>query len=424
MTLSKLSLIISREYITRIRSKAFIISTILAPLFILGVIFVPILLTSFESEDEQSIIVLDYTSTIIPFLIAEDAPYSALDPATVPVDSAKKMILEGQHNALIVIEKPVDQSDIDTISFYYTSGGLELRRPLSNDLNRAVQNYKLYKVNAGPEINSIISHKVNLISNRLTKAGAKEDDGIGSYLLSLVMALSIYFALIAYGNIIMRSVVEEKSSRIVEIIVSSVKPIELMLGKVIGVGLLGLTQFVIMALLFFILTTFATPILLALGMGSSGTDSTSVSSMPFDLPIIDPIVWVYFVLFYLLGFFMYASLFAAVGSAADSETDTQQLSTPIIILLVIPMIIITKVSTDPSSTFSVVASLFPFFSPILMMTRIGVTEVPWYEIWGSMILMIGLTYLFIYLGAKIYRIGILMYGKKASFKELFKWMRY
>jgi len=223
--------------------------------------------------------------------------------------------------------------------------------------------------------------------------------------------------------VIMRGVLEEKTNRIVEIVISSVKPVELMIGKVLGVGFVGLTQFVVWALIFSSIAFFSAP-LIAFFTSTGASSATAAASSSVTIPTIEFSVWIYFILYYLVGYLMYAALFAAIGSAVDSETETQQLMSPVIVFMIIPMILLGKVASDPMAPISVITSYIPLFSPVLMMTRIMVADIPFWEIALSFLLMIATAALFIWVGAKIYRVGILMYGKKASFKEIIKWMRY
>lgn len=418
MNFHKLKLIFLREYITRIRTKAFIITTILAPIFIFAITVLPILLNSFSGDDQERILVKDNSGSIFMELMTIDQERYLPRPS-LSIDSLNALVESKRYDGFVLIASDPEENPPQ---FYYKSGGLELVSSVRKDLNRAYTNYRLASRNVDPGIADIMRENAGMVSNRITESGSEKDDGLGSFIIAYVLAFSIYMALFMYGTIIMRGVLEEKTNRIVEIVISSVKPMELMIGKVLGVGFVGLTQFMIWALLFSAITIFAAPFMtLLLGDGAATANAAASGSM---IPTIAPEVWLYFILYYMFGYLMYAALFAAIGSAVDSETETQQLMSPVIILMIIPMILLSKVATDPMASLSVVTSLIPLFSPVLMMTRILVADVAFWEILLSFILMTATGGLFVWIGAKIYRVGILMYGKKPSFKEIIKWMRY
>jgi ABC-2 type transport system permease protein len=418
MNLSKLILIFKREYLTRIRTKAFIITTLLAPLFIFAVTLLPILISSFGGEDQKIIAVSDPSGDLFTQLMVIDGD-TYVPRHSTPVDTLKQLVTENEYDGLII----VSENNIQEPEFFYSSGGLELVSDVRRDLDRAFVQVKLKEKNLGDEVSGLLQARTNLQASRLSKEGETEDDGLSSFIIAYILAFSIYMALFIYGSVIMRGVLEEKTNRIVEIVISSVKPVELMIGKVLGVGFVGLTQFVVWALIFSSIAFFSAP-LIAFFTSTGASSATAAASSSVTIPTIEFSVWIYFILYYLVGYLMYAALFAAIGSAVDSETETQQLMSPVIVFMIIPMILLGKVASDPMAPISVITSYIPLFSPVLMMTRIMVADIPFWEIALSFLLMIATAALFIWVGAKIYRVGILMYGKKASFKEIIKWMRY
>ncbi len=214
-----------------------------------------------------------------------------------------------------------------------------------------------------------------------------------------------------YGTIIMNSVIEEKSSRVVELIASSVRPFQLLVGKVLGVASAGLIQVGVWSIMLILLTTV-------------GLTAASAFLGENILPSVSPFLFLYFILFFVLGFLIYATLYAAIGSTAESASDVQQVSFPVVMLLVIPFILLQGVIQNPSSTKSVIFSLVPFFSPILMLGRIFTETPPWWQITLSVVLMIGTFFGCLWIAARIYRVGILMYGKKFKLGEIVKWIRY
>jgi len=270
-----------------------------------------------------------------------------------------------------------------------------------------------------------MADRPSVVSRKITETGDETTDTLSMFIVGYVMCFIIYGAMFGYGAIIMRSVIEEKTSRIIEVITSSARPFELLMGKVLGVGAVGLTQFSIWAVSSSAIMAGA-GLFLARDMDTMAAagSAAAATDAPFAMPEIGMGLWIGFVFFFLMGYLIYSALFAAVGSAADNETDTQQLMLPISLPIIIPMMLIGPVSSDPNSTLAVVSSLIPFFTPMLMPLRIAMTDVPLWQLGGSIVLMAGTFTGLIWLSARIYRVGILMYGKKASFKEMAKWIRY
>jgi ABC-2 type transport system permease protein len=274
----------------------------------------------------------------------------------------------------------------------------------------------------------------------LNEAGVDEQsNAFLSSIGGILIGVFIFIGLFGYGAILMRSVIEEKTSRIVEIITSSVKPIELMLGKLLGVCLVALTQFSLWIATYAGVTILAAPVaqfFINQRMGDfqnslNAVDATgTAANMPSDIDLsfleqfsIDPLFVLYFFVFFVLGFLMYSSIFAAIGAAVDSEQDSQQFMTPVMLPIFLGYILNFRIAEAPDSTFAIVASLFPLTSPINMVTRMLVSNVPFWEVLLSILLLILSLIGMLLLAARIYRTGILMYGKKPTFKELYKWIR-
>jgi len=419
----KLFLIIKREYMTRIRSRVFIISTILAPVIILAIIFVPILMTSYDSGQTYQIAIVDHTGQVAQRLVKMNgARYLAMDNTSV--DSLKKMVVKGSITGYIVITQDILDGKSNPELVSSGSGGISLMSDVQSNLQTAIRDALLSRIDVNSDIRQIINRHINLQTSKLTEGGQEKQDTTILFIVGYIMAFAIYTAMFTYGGIIMRGVLEEKTSRIIEIMASSAKPIELLIGKVIGVGLVGATQFVIWALLISSAATFGAPFIMQLVGSGSQAHAASAAASSFSVPSIPPSLWIYFILFFILGYLMYGALFAAVGSAADSETDIQQLMFPIILPIIIPIMLLGAVASNPDSTTAIVTSMIPLFSPILMIARLAITEVPLWQSLSSIVLMLLTFWLFMWLSSRIYRVGILMYGKKPSFKELARWIRY
>lgn len=430
MDTSKLFLIFKREYITRVRTKSFIISTILAPIAIILLIGIPIVLQLTDSEQRQVIGIKDEVGTILPRLVESNESLYAPVP-NVSIDSLRSLVLSGNIDGYIVIdeENVVDNKEVELL--YTGSGGINLISEIRSDVRLALQNERLDRAMVGDVVQDILAMRTQLVTRKLTEEGEETQDTLALFMIGYIMCFVIYGAMFGYGAIIMRSVIEEKTSRIIEVITSSVKPFELLMGKVLGVGALGLTQFMIWSLSASGLLALAVPVT-ALVLGDSASvagssaevQAATASEMPFDIPTIGAELWITFILFFLLGYLIYSALFAAVGSAVDSESDTQQLMLPIMLPIILPMLFLGRVAQDPDSTFSIITSMIPFFSPMLMPVRVAMTDVPAWEYLSAIALMTGTFIGLIWLSSRIYRVGILMYGKKASFKEMAKWIRY
>jgi ABC-2 type transport system permease protein len=427
MNLTKLKIIIAREFMSRAKTKTFLLSTLLTPLFIIGITIIPIVITNWDSEEEiKSYAIIDSTGRFVNSL-SQSSPEKYFDATNQSIDDLKELVKSEAIAGIIILDNEVYNGNTDP-ELIYKNGGISVFSDIRKELNKVWIESHLRAENLSPEIQQLLNTRLDIKTSKLTESGStKEENQFASFGLAYVMAFTIYMALFGYGAIIMRSVLEEKTSRIVEIIISSVKPIELMIGKVLGVGMLGLVQLVTWVLMYTGISIVAAPIYLLFAgkqIAQTAASMPAQTSMPFTLPELELSYIILFLTYYLLGYIMYSSLFAAVGSAADAESDVQHFMFPIMIFIIIPMILLSKVATDPNSFFSVVTSIFPLFSPILMVTRLGVTNVPWWEVALSIVLMIGMIFFLIWMAARIYRVGILMYGKKPTYKELAKWIMY
>lgn len=418
----KLSIIIQREYLTRVRTKAFIITTILVPVGLMILIAVPILLQFFDSDKTYEIAIKDETKVVYTQLARLDST-RYFDASFSTVEQLRNDVIEKNIEGFIVISEEDLQNPDQFEMIYGGGGGISLVSDIRSDLRNAIREARLSKAEASEEILAILESSPELNTRKLTEEGKEEEaNTFVLFFFGYGMAFVIYGAIFGYGGYVMRSVIEEKTNRIVEIVVSSVKPFELLLGKVLGIGALGVTQFAIWTVTGAGLLAFAGPIATMFVNPETLPSGETVSPIP-AMPDIGIEVGIYFMVFFLLGYLIYSAILAAVGSAVDSESDTQQMMLPITIPVILAIIILPRVASDPDSTFSVITSMIPFFSPILMVARIPITDVPFWEIGGSILLMVLTIFGSLYLGAKIYRTGILMYGKSAGFKELWKWIK-
>lgn len=423
--MKKIFAVIKREYLQIVKTKGFIISTVLAPVIMIAFIAVPVLLSVKSTGEKKTIAVVDMTGQVFQEFDRTLAEYKMKDESrrytvqefrpTADISGLRSLlsqkVLANEFSAYIFIPDSILSGGEAEFVSQHVSDFDEIKR-LSESLNRVVVGLRLAKEGLDPQRVSDYMKHVGLKTIKVTPQGEKEDVG-GTFAMAYVLVLLIYMTLIFYGSIILRGVIEEKSNRVVEVVLSSLKPFELMMGKILGIGAVGLTQYAVWALIGFVMSQYGMSMLTSLVPAASG--------IKFAIP---PYIFFYFVVFFILGYFLYGTLYAAVASTVNSEKEAQQMLMPITMFLVLPILLMTMVIKDPSGSTSVILSLIPFFAPIIMFMRICVLMPPAWQVALS-IGLLGLTVVaMVWLAAKIYRIGILMYGKKPSLPEIVKWIKY
>lgn len=427
MSLHKIWLVLKREYLTRVKSKSFIIITALTPLAFVAFMGVIVFISISETEVEKRIGILDKTNVLVERLIElNETRY--FDVSDREIEELRNEVMSGELDGYIVLSDSVIEHSKSPTLVHGGSGGLSFLSAVRSDLREAVREERLIRQNVSDEIRDIFETRTGLEAVKLTEEGETEDNTVFASALGFVLGLLIFFGIFFYGALLMRSVIEEKTNRVLEVIASSVKPIELMFGKLFGVLSIAMTQFGIWILFYTGLSIAAAPIaamIVDAQMDSLPKEAASEAFDPamLDNLVIEPAIFIYFLLFFFLGFLIYSAMFAAIGAAVDNEQDTQQFMPIVGLPIFIAYFLNTKVMQAPDSTMSTFISIFPLTSPINMISRIASTSVPAWQIIVSILLMI-LTFLGImWLAARIYRVGILMYGKKPSFKDLAKWIR-
>jgi ABC-2 type transport system permease protein len=433
--MNKVFLVIQREYLARVKKKSFLIATLLTPLIfpaIMGV-FVWIAAEEMENQELRVIEVVDETG----LFFLESSEQYAFSSSAKSVEEAKIWVKEGKRYGVLYLP-PLDLKDPQGIQFYgLENPSLSLIGYLESALKRKIENQRLFNEGIDPEILQEIKTEVSIQSLTLQDSGEEvlTDAGV-NYGLGFLSGILIYLFIFLYGNQIMQGVIEEKSSRIVEILVSSLKPFQLMMGKIVGIGAVGLTQFLIWVILISVLSSLVLGVLGIQMPQQQALEMTSPEAMAMAqnqgdlgamLQVIHGIdfvsLLVSFILYFLGGYLLYGALFAAVGAAVDSPSDAQQFMFPITIPLIVAYLgLFVFVLQDPNSTTSFWLSIFPFTSPIAMMGRISY-GVPFWELSLSLGLLVAGFLLTTQLAAKIYRIGILSHGTKPSYKLLWKWIR-
>ncbi len=425
--MSKTGLIISREYFTRVKKKSFLITTILVPLIIIGFYAAIIAITINSSGDKQSIAVLDKANLFEGGIESRDKSIEFNFIQNETEDEYIKKYKDKGYNAFLYIpEFDIQHPDKFTLHSQ-SSASLSTTNTLERAINKAIENKRLIVLGIDPNKYNAIAADVKLGNTIDTKEGGKESMAAVAYGVSFACGILIYMMMIIYGTQVMRGVTEEKTNRIAEVMVSSVKPFQLMIGKIIGIGAVGLTQFAIWIILIFLMQ-FAIPLIFpdllnqvnaTAGSVESASMAASVYQGLSSLPLAK--IAFSFLFYFLGGYLTYASLFAAIGSVvSEDQQEAQQLVFPVLMPIILGFVIMTKAINEPNSSLAVFGSLFPLTSPIVMMGRITY-EIPAWQMITSMILLIGCFFLFTWITAKIYRTGILMYGKKPSWKEMIKW---
>ena len=434
MLSKKVFAVISREFLTRAKTKGFIIGTLIFPLmivllfggiFIFSMLFKPSTRTYYVVDQTGRI--YDEFVRMLPDtlkngqlkyqFVKQDVQSDEIENATAEY---QKLVMNKKIDGYVVIPENIVESRQVRYSAKSVSD-FDQQREFANTLSRIVSNIRLENMGLSPdEIRQEMRlGNIRLISHQVTDKGEIEKSGVSSFVLTYFLTYIMLLMIMIYGATLMRSVIEEKSQRITETIISSMKPIELMVGKILGICGLGLTQLILMGLIILALVHFGESLFVKMGV-----------NIPELLQVIrqinfSPSVFIFMILFFLMGFVFFSSLFAAVGAMVTTEDEGQHMQMPLVFLVLIGYFVMFSVAKNPETPMALWTSLIPFFTPIVMFARIAVSDpiLPSGAI-ISIFTMLLSTMLLIWLVAKIYRVGILMYGKKASFKEAIKWIRH
>ncbi|CAA9198434.1 ABC transporter permease [Flavobacterium collinsii] len=438
--MSIISLIIKREFIAKVRNKSFVVMTFLSPLLFVAIAGFIGYLSSMKAETKR-IAIHDETGLFAQDFVKqnkEEAEFKYLNVSEIDTKALKDSITNESFDGLIVIPKTNNLADLESKIEFISNNSPSIsfiertQRVIASKITKVnLETAKLDTVAIQKAQSEVNIHLVKASGEESLKGLNEIKIGIGGAFGYLIMMF-----IIIYGNMVMRSVIEEKTNRIIEIIISSVKPFQLMIGKIVGTSLAGLLQFIIWAIIGLGLM-FAASAFFGVNVGPtarispelmqsaqhemSGTAKMYISEL-WNLPIASIIIG--FVVYFIGGYFLYSSFYAAIGAAVDNQTDSQQFLLPILMPLILSVYIgFFTVVNDPHGTIAVVFSMIPLTSPIVMLMRLPF-GVPWWQIAISVSLLFATFFLVVWFAAKIYRIGILMYGKKPTWKELYKWLKY
>lgn len=436
--MNKILLIISREYLSRVKKRSFLIMTLLGPLLMAGVMIVPVWLSG-VTQGVREVVVVDETKQFINQLRNTSSVKFNYVFAEANLDSVRSIYKEVKDVSVLFIPRNILISN-QVIMHSSDQPGLNVLSYISNEMSSIIERSKLVEAKIDPNVIDHVKTVIDIKNN----VGEEEKNDQLNLAISLFLSVLIYMFIFMYGSQVMRGVIEEKTSRIIEVIISSVKPFQLMMGKIVGIALVGLTQFVLWIILTFSIAGVGQSLIVNSKMASpeniqhimkSSAPQKEKAAKKLELneagkKIIEnitrinwPLIIGSFLFYFLGGYLLYSALFAAIGSAVDSEADTQQLMLPITVPLIISFSVYSKMIEQPDGPIAFWFSMIPFTSPITMMLRIPYGVQAW-ELLLSMSLLI-LGFLFTtWLAGRIYRTGILMYGKKVTYKELWKWLFY
>lgn len=413
--------VMRREYRELVRKKSFIASTILGPIIMLALVAVPLLLAFFVPDEQYRIAVLDHTGEVGEHFVSvvDDSTDNGELKYLMRVEPVDPAGIEDQRRGLIAA---IDAGELDVVAeipedifetgkFRYITKDVrhhQIVEDFEDALTETVLKRRLAREGIDYERVSLLSMRVTLEMQQITSSGEVEKKSfLGDWGLVFAFVLVLYMALLGWGITISRSILEEKGSRIIEVLLSSVEPKDLLLGKIVGIGLAGLTQMVIWAVAGFAVSAY----------GASAAISVFASiNVPFY-------VFIYFIVFFVLGFLLYASIFTVVGAVCSTEQDAQQLQGAITMPMIIPLLVLILIVESPNSTAAVVLSLIPPFTPMIMMGRIVVLEPALWQIALGIGLLVASIYLTVAFSARVFRVGILMYGKRPTPREIWKWYR-
>ncbi len=438
---SKISVIIAREFAIRVKKKSFILTTLLTPILFAALMVVPGLIAAYSEEDEaRKIAVVDNSGVVMPYM-QSDSQVEFCQIVGATVDDLKADFDNNGYFAVVGISAMDSSKNVSVVTYSKKQLNMDIKGRISRNVEEAVEQHKLqgYGIPQLEEIMEDIESDVKLSTYTLDESGEEKVSKVEIFMvIGYIASFLIYMFIFMFGSMVMRSVIEEKTTRIIEVIVSSVKPFQIMMGKIIGVASVALTQFLIWIVFTMLIVAVAGQ---ALGLNEAAQTMSSVSSevpvaeitsaMQNDgdglLQALKDVNYVQiigcFIIYFVLGYLLYSSMFAAVGAAVDNEADTQQLILPITMPLIVGLFLMLHTFQYPDSALSFWGSVIPFTSPMVMMARIAY-GVPMWELALSIGVLV-LTFVgMAYLSGRIYRVGILMYGKKPGWKEIWKWLKY
>ncbi len=435
---NNLGIIVRREFMERVGKKSFIVTTLLMPVLMLLMMTLPALIAIFSTPSDKSIAVCDQSGVVMPILEQAGIEHLTFVSTDQPSDS---VLHDSDYYGVLSIPADIVERPSSALLFIHEGGSVETESSIRNLIKEAVRDQRMqaYDIDNLQQILDETNVEVNLQTIRVDETGAEEATSSSlSFGIGMFMTFLLYMFLLMYGQLVMTSIIEEKNNRVLELVVSSVKPLHLMLGKIFGVGLVAVVQIIIWGALLCVMSAFLLPALIPAEVGeqvamfNTGNLPTGADTLNPELlnaiSLFSSVAYIAklfgFILIFLIGgFLFYASIFAAIGSAVDNIQDASQLTSFAVIPIVIGLIVGMTAGSDPNSTLAFWTSVIPFTSPMVMLMRVPF-GIPSWEVWLA-IAVLYLSFLaMVWVAAKIYRIGIFMYGKKPSMRDLIRWVRY
>lgn len=435
---NNLGIIVRREFMERVGKKSFIVTTLLMPVLMLLMMTLPALIAIFSTPSDKSIAVCDQSGVVMPILEQAGIEHLTFVSTDQPADS---VLHDSDYYGVLSIPADIVERPSSALLFIHEGGSVETESSIRNLIKEAVRDQRMqaYDIDNLQQILDETNVEVNLQTIRVDETGAEEATSSSlSFGIGMFMTFLLYMFLLMYGQLVMTSIIEEKNNRVLELVVSSVKPLHLMLGKIFGVGLVAVVQIIIWGALLCVMSAFLLPALIPAEVGeqvamfNTGNLPTGADTLNPELlnaiSLFSSVAYIAklfgFILIFLIGgFLFYASIFAAIGSAVDNIQDASQLTSFAVIPIVIGLIVGMTAGSDPNSTLAFWTSVIPFTSPMVMLMRVPF-GIPSWEVWLA-IAVLYLSFLaMVWVAAKIYRIGIFMYGKKPSMRDLIRWARY
>lgn len=422
--MNAVSLIISREYLERVKRKSFIITTLLTPLLMLALMAAPTLILLFSSPDQRNVAVIDDSGVIAPHLRSTDELKFIV--ANESLDSLRN---DESFDGILVINRGIVDEKNPTASYYSRGAGSIMAEELmERQIEDAIEQQRIraYDIDNLRQIMDEVKADVTLSTVRIDKEEDSQTSSLLSYVLGLVMDMFLYMFILIYGQMVMTSIIEEKNNRVLEIVVSSVNPTSLMLGKIVGIGLVAITQIVIWGAIMAVASGWLIP--LTSNITAVPEPDPELAGMATALAQLSEPGWLaslfgWLVLFFIGGYLFYSAIWAAIGSSVDNIQDASQLSSIATIPVIIGIVVSMAVVQDPASNMAVWVSMIPFTSPMTMMSRLPF-GIPTWQILTSLAILYASFFALIWIAAKIYRVGIFMYGKKPTLADLIRWARY
>lgn len=435
---NNLGIIVRREFMERVGKKSFIVTTLLMPVLMLLMMALPALIAIFSTPSDKSIAVCDQSGVVMPILEQAGIEHLTFVSTDQPADS---VLHDSDYYGVLSIPADIVERPSSALLFIHEGGSVETESSIRNLIKEAVRDQRMqaYDIDNLQQILDETNVEVNLQTIRVDETGAEEATSSSlSFGIGMFMTFLLYMFLLMYGQLVMTSIIEEKNNRVLELVVSSVKPLHLMLGKIFGVGLVAVVQIIIWGALLCVMSAFLLPALIPAEVGeqvamfNTGNLPTGADTLNPELlnaiSLFSSVAYIAklfgFILIFLIGgFLFYASIFASIGSAVDNIQDASQLTSFAVIPIVIGLIVGMTAGSDPNSTLAFWTSVIPFTSPMVMLMRVPF-GIPSWEVWLA-IAVLYLSFLaMVWVAAKIYRIGIFMYGKKPSMRDLIRWARY